>query len=220
MLAIYPLLFIFLASALLRLYDCSRVLGTIVCALVVGTNVFVLPLEVNLPEGYWPMPQSRYSVRSYLYEFIGIELKNGYAGPVDAITAFLDDHGQAGDNIFTTLEALPLKFHFEEMYIDNSYTFSRRMNREMTEDDLLEYKWVIFRHACSAKCVGLEEIEVSQVLEQHFTAHTLNSFDYIVNNREEIPYHFFASPLQPPHIIIYERKNVFSTTKNEYVQLF
>lgn len=213
-LAIYPLLFIFLGAALLKIYDNSKVIGIIFFAMVMLSNAFSLPLEVSLPESYWPLPQSRFSVRSYLFEYISKELKDGYAGPVDNITAFLSKREHSQQKVFSSLEGLALKFSLNNTKVDNAYTFSLRMNRPMVARDLLEYDWVIFRNACAIECSGLNETDVTQVLEKNFIAFELNSFDYIVNNREEVPYHFFSSPVHPPHVVVYGRKNSFDT-KNE-----
>lgn len=205
-LGIFPLFFYFIAEAIYAIYKKNILATLILLFFLLFTNVFSILFETLTSEDYWPLPFDRMAVRSYLAEFISGELITGYVGPIDSIIAYMKSKVSARDKLFVSSEGISLMFTFPNTEVDNDYTFLRRVGRIITPSDLVMYDWLIFRDACPISCIFENEPEVEKIIETNFNKIELPIYDYIVNNREEIPYHLFTTDTQYPHVVIYKRK--------------
>jgi hypothetical protein len=96
-------------------------------------------------------------------------------------------------------------FSLPQFIVDNNHSYEVRNKASMKSDNLLEYHWVIFRSACDIACIFPEEKELAMnILANNFKPINLPVHDYLVQNREEIPYHLFKTPNNDPKVIIYQ----------------
>lgn len=202
-LGVYPLLYIYLGISIFYLSKISKLVGFLVLTLVLLTNVFSLPYEALIREQYWPMKEKRVSIKSYFGRYMLQELLNGYKGPTGSIISFINDSCYEHGSVFSTGEAISLVFHLPNFRHDNIYSFTKRYNRSISPEDLIQYDLVIFRNSCPISCVFKSQDEALSIIEGNFEKITLPVFDYIVDNREEIPYHFFSKPVFKPFVEIY-----------------
>lgn len=214
-LAVFPLFFIFVAIVIDKAIKTSKFLGSFLLLGVLFTNIFSLPIESIVKEDYWPLTSSRLAVRSYIWEYIIYELLQGYIGPVDAIVNYIQPRMRSGDAVFASSEGVSLMFALPHLQVDNDYSLQRREGRDILVNDLLRYRWIIFRDVCFIECIFRDEraLSVETILEQNYNRVELSVFDYIVQNREEIPYHNFRTVDYEPRVVIYERKEGFNTGK-------
>lgn len=205
-LVVYPFLFIFIAFFLGKIFLLSKFCSIWVVCLFVFTNIFSLPVELVVRENYWPFPSDKSQFRSYIFEYIFSELRTGYIGPAGEINRFFNDRNVLNGNFFVSLEGASLLFDHPEYTVDNIYTYAKKHNRKMISNDLKSYDWVILRNNCSADCLFSDSESVKEILNKYFIKHEIPIYDYIVNNREEIPYHLFANPRFRPFVVIYENQ--------------
>lgn len=205
-LAVFPLFFLFIAYAVHFLYVRSKLVGVLLLLLLVASNIFSLPIEAVFREDYWPLPASRLSVRSYLWDYVRYELLEGYTGPVDAVVDYLRGHIRVGDKAFISSEGVSVAFSLPQLEVDNDYTFEREVGRNFTPEDLLSYRWIVFREVCPIECIFGDEWRTAEsLLKQHYNSIRLPVFDYIVQNREEISYHTFRTLDYEPRVVLYEK---------------
>lgn len=210
-LPVYPFFFIFLAMFLQALFVCHKRLVIIFAVLVIGTNVFSLPVEALVQDTYWPLVQNRFAVRSYLYEFITQELIHGYVGPTAGILQLLDENKESGDAVFASLEGTSIIFDQPDLKVDNEYTFAVRKNKSFSPENFRDFDWVILRDGCSFDCIFKNSEDANtakKILIDNFSRHEIPIYDYIVDNREEIPYHLFKTPTQDPHVVVYKNEHL------------
>ncbi len=205
-LAVFPLFFLFIAYAVHFLYVRSKLVGVLLLLLLVASNIFSLPIEAVFREDYWPLPASRLSIRSYLWDYVRYELLEGYTGPVDAVVDYLRGHIRVGDKAFISSEGVSVAFSLPQLEVDNDYTFEREVGRNFTPEDLLSYRWIVFREVCPIECIFGDEWRTAEsLLKQHYNSIRLPVFDYIVQNREEISYHTFRTLDYEPRVVLYEK---------------
>jgi 4-amino-4-deoxy-L-arabinose transferase-like glycosyltransferase len=204
-LSAFPLLVLILSLGITFIFKKNNFLGLVLLLIFIGTNFLTLPLEKLYKENYWPLNYPRLQPKFYLFEYLTYELSGKYIGPVDAIVSYLDSHGKNGEKIFVSSESNSMFFSLPQFIVDNNHSYEVRNKASMKSDNLLEYHWVIFRSACDIACIFPEEKELAMnILANNFKPINLPVHDYLVQNREEIPYHLFKTPNNDPKVIIYQ----------------
>jgi hypothetical protein len=129
-------------------------------------------------------------------------LRHDFVGPIEGITALLEQRAQPGDLVAISYEDLPLKF----------YTDLRVIGGLTGEDlsDAARADWIIVRRDTNTRA----DAEVKRVLEgvlranpQGWVRHRLAAPDTPFENREDPRLHRFRSaPARFPRVIVWERR--------------
>ena len=201
-----PLLMVFLALAVLKVVDRSRVLGYMLIGLLVATNVlhvfpYVLPLTREFkwaslaPRRYLAETdaliatagRARFDLANYCYELV-----HDYDGPNEGIVLFLRENASPGDIVLANYGELPIAF-YTGLDIAGGLSGYRL-------DRVGQPQWVVNRRD------GPYRDEVAQIIAQgNYEAVEIPYPDLPWGNRPVPEYHKFATVHGVPNVVIHRR---------------
>ena len=123
---------------------------------------------------------------AYLYQII-----NGYKGPSESITEYVNANSDPDDTIITDYGSVPLMF----------YTKLRILPEDLLYESSLDADWVILH---SGDFVS-PPVDVLNKLKTNYRLVDLALPDILWDNRPELEYHYFQVPTEIPGLEIYHK---------------